>query len=344
MATVVVVEQTRADFLAERKTGVGGSDIHKVFSLEPYGCARQLFLEKTGAEPEFESYESRMMTRGKKLEPIIAEEYEAKTGRQVDVSPLILRHGSYREAMVHVDRLITDLERPGAGVLEIKTAARDEFFRMRRQGLSQSYILQLQHGMLVTGLKWGSFALLWPDGWQLLHFDVERDPALIEMILEGVIAFWERVQSGDAPERLNMDDPRCARCPYQLQCQGAVMAGVHEQSITMNDASLAPLVTEYNEAHELHREAKENLNGVGEELRFVMGDRTSVDTPVGKVNFKPNREWDLARLEKEKAAEIGKFRTKYDLTKFGEAYPELEKDYKRVGTTRPLRVYPKRGI
>jgi len=341
------LEQTRAEFHAERMTGVGGSDIHKLFSLEPYGCARQLWYEKTGAEPEFESYESRMMTRGKKLEPIVADEYEEKTGRTVQVTGT-LRHASNPEALVHIDRLVTDnlatdARRRGVGVLEIKTAGREEYFRMKRQGLNQSYILQLQHGMLCSNLAWGSFALFWPDGWQLLYFDVERDEALCSLILDGVAAFWKRVQAMDPPERLNMDDPRCNRCPYQLQCQGAVMAEVHDKAVTMNDPSLAPLVSEFLEAKGLSEEAEENLEGVREELRCSMGNRTIVDTPVGKIHFNPQMEWDLARLEKEKPAEIGKFRVKYDLTKFGEAHPELDKEYKRVGTTRPLRVYPKRG-
>jgi putative phage-type endonuclease len=337
---------TRAEFLAERKSGVGGSDIAAVFSLPPYGCARRLWYDKRDVPADNEQDVTGPMIRGTKLEAIIAEEYAEKTGRTLKENGLA-RHEKYPELIVHIDREIDDPARPTTGVLECKTANRELFFRMKREGLLEGYILQIQHGMLVTGAAWGSFAVLWADGWQLLHWDVEADAALQQQIIDGCTNFWHLVQDGPAPDRLEIDDGRCRRCPYQHGCWGEEMERlVQFQGVgTVRDASLAGLVCEYQEASELVKQAEEYKAGVGEELKASMGDRVLVEVPIAgfrtpaKVHFKPNLEWNTAALEQARPDIAAKFKVKWDLTALGKAHPELEKQFKRVGTTRPLRIY-----
>jgi len=109
------------------------------------------------------------------------------------------------------------------------------------------------------------------------------------------------------------------------------------------DRTLGPLVREFLETHALLDEAEEIHKGVKENLKAAMGDRILVEVPgVGKIHFKPNMEWDMALLEATLPEVAAQFRTKYDVTALGKARPELEKHFKRVGTTRPLRIYPAR--
>ena len=344
-----MTEADRAAFLAERRTGIGGSDIQHVFNIEPWGCARLLFYQKRGTDPDRGSASevTGAMVRGQKLEDLVAEEYAERTGRTVRRLAM-LRHQQHPELLVHIDRFIDSTPgtpRAGNGVLECKTAAREVFFKIKREGMPDGYIFQLQHAMGVTDVKWGSFALLWPDGWQVLWWDLEADPKLQESIRVEALKFWALVENGPAPDRLPPEDARCHRCPFSGQCQGAAMEELMRAAGAgaVMDRTLGPLVREFLDTHALLDEAKEIHGGVVENLKAAMGDRILVEVPgMGKIHYKANREWDTVSLEAVRPDIARAFKTNWDLTALGKAHPELEARFKRVGTTRPLRIYPAR--
>lgn len=232
----------------------------------------------------------------------------------------------------------------GPGPLSIKTAGRQVFYEMKRTGLSDGYVLQLQSEMAITGALWGSYGVLWADGWQLIWFDQKADPEIQGRIRDAVVKFWGLVENGPAPERLEPDSPQCHRCPYSDQCQGEAMAQLAaRQGVgTVRDVSLAPLVQEFLEAKSIFNEAEEYLDGVKEQIRASMGDRGIVEVPgYGKIHYTVNREWDTRRLEAERPDIAMRFRVKWDLTALGKAHPELENHYKKPGATRPLRIFAK---
>ena len=70
------------------------------------------------------------------------------------------------------------------------------FFKMLKEGLPESYILQMQFYLDVLGMEWGAYAILWPDGWRLEVFEVKRDEKLIKVILKKAKEFWKMVQDG----------------------------------------------------------------------------------------------------------------------------------------------------
>jgi len=344
-------------FLAERRTGIGGSDVHHIFNTEPWGCARRLFYEKRGTEPDRpDKRDARLLTRGKKLESLVADEYCEATGRNVTEIQSAIRHPLHPELMVHVDRSIAPCvptfahpddprmaKEWGPGVLECKTAGREVFFRVKREGMPDAYILQLQHALYVRCEEWGSFALTWPDGWQTIWWDIEPDPELQATIRDEALKFWALVENGPAPERLAPEDARCHRCVYSGQCQGAAMeelmrcAGAGAD----RDLTLGPLLREFLDTRALQEEAGSIHLGVKEELKAALGDRILVEVPgMGKIHFKPQLEWNTALLEATLPAVAAQFRTKYDLGGLSKAHPELETRFKRAGTTRPLKFYP----
>lgn len=336
----------RDEFLAERRSGIGGSDIAHVFSLEPYYCARLLWYQKRGTDPDRGSaFEvTQAMIRGQKLEDLVAEEYAERTGRRIEAAP-VAHHPDFPQWMCHRDFIVYRKDRPDPGPLSVKTANREVFFRIKREGMPEAYILQLQSEMGVTDAQWSAYALLWPDGWQLLQWDVDRNDGLCARIRDECLKFWSLVENGPAPERLPPEDARCHRCPYSGRCQGAAMEELMRAAGAgaVVDRTLGPLVREFLDTKSLVDEAEEIHKGVKENLKAAMGDRVLVEVPgVAKVHFAPNREWDTGTLEVARPDLARTFRTKWDLTALGKAHPELEKAFKRIGTTRPLRIYPAR--
>lgn len=99
---------------AERTKGYGGSDAAKIMGDSSYGGIATVYDEKTDAAPV--SFTGSHYTAvGHAVEPLIAEEFEAKTGiRTRRAGTMAARSRDYFRA--NVDRLTAD-----GGVLEIKS-------------------------------------------------------------------------------------------------------------------------------------------------------------------------------------------------------------------------------
>lgn len=201
-ATPVESIDERAEWLAARKTGIGGSDAPVVMGVSPWKSPYALWCEKTGLESDFVDNE---VTRwGRLLEPVIADEYERITGRKlIDLgSHTIQRHPKRSWQICTHDRLIEDCDGRGRGVLSIKyvgsMAAREWEETWQEEQGPLYYRVQSQHEMAVSDLHWGAFAVyIWGQG--LKHTDFERNDNFVESLVDEERAFWKRVETGEAP-------------------------------------------------------------------------------------------------------------------------------------------------
>lgn len=190
--STVTQEQDEATWLANRSRGIGGSDIGIIMGVNKYSSPRLLYLKKTGQYDEGEgiSDESReRMYWGHILEPIVANEFEKRTGKKVVLSPATLRHKEHKHRLANIDRLIVDESGKPYGVLECKTADA----RMNRDWeegeVPISYIYQLQWYLGITGLEYGAFAAL--IGGNKFHIiEVFRNDDLIEEMCLAADTFW----------------------------------------------------------------------------------------------------------------------------------------------------------
>lgn len=312
----------RAEFLAERRQGIGGSDAASLFDLPPYGCRRKLWYDKRGEPQDFPFHGNAHTERGHRLEPVAADLFAEATGRRLTVSTC-----EHRPPMlVNVDRLIRrEPDGKGLGVLEIKCPSRFEFARVKREGLPEAYILQLQHAFAVTGYRWGAFAVLCADPWEFIHFEVKRDDAICRRLEDECNRFWRLVENGPAPDRLAPESPQCKSCPWRTTCQGAALhASVEEHEVgepLPADDSIRDLVQEKLEAEQLAKDAEELHDQAKERLRQALGDRAAVEVPgLARVYCRPQD------------------RTSIDTAALRKDMPDVAAKYTRVSTTRPLRV------
>lgn len=211
-------EEHRAQWIKERKLGVGGSDVHAVFNDKPDGCARQLWYDKTDTPQDFPWVRPGYLELGQVLEDFVAEWYAKETGAVLARSPALV-HPAYPFMRVNVDRLI-DLPNRPMGVLEIKTHHGWLFTKIVREGLKAAHIRQLIHGMAITGATWGAFAVLNRENGDRIHFELERDERLVTQQQERIAAFWAQVEARTPPDPLPEVDARCAKCPWRHTCRG----------------------------------------------------------------------------------------------------------------------------
>lgn len=274
----------RAAFLAARKSGIGGSDVAALYSLD-YSCRRHLFYDKSGQAEDFPREETKAMRLGTFMEEFFADEYSASTGRAVWSLPEPLSTGGV--LCVNVDRMVAGKDAEFSGVLEIKSMGREMFYKTKREGLSRSYILQLQAGMIAANATRGSFAIGSRDSGDLIHFDVERDEALCKAIPDDAAAFWAQLQSGDIPDRLEPDDRRCQKCEYRVTCQGNALVQLEGDGEVVPAPDLLPLVSEKIDRDALYDQALALCNETDEELRSALGDRQAVVVGDAKLYHRP---------------------------------------------------------
>jgi putative phage-type endonuclease len=188
----------REAWLAYRTKGIGASDAPVILGISPWKSPLALYTEKIGlAEPS--KAETDYILWGLRLEPAMARAYEEETGRvTIGTSDYVAyTHERYPWMFCTPDRFVVDKEK-GKGVLELKTAASFKHSEWK-EGAPLMYQVQVQHQLAVTGLAWGAIAVL-IGGNTFLHYDIPREEAFIEGLIEKEQLFWERTCRGEAPD------------------------------------------------------------------------------------------------------------------------------------------------
>lgn len=190
-------EMKRAEWLAARSRGIGGSDAAAIAGLNPWRSPIQVYMEKTGQSPD-EDVASEAAYWGTVLEDVIAQEFSRRTGLKVARVNAILQHPGHAWMIGNLDRRIVGAPE-GPGVLECKTAsayARDDW---EGDKVPPHYMIQVQHYLAVTGWQYGYLALLM-GGRDFRIIRIERDEELIGHLIEIEAEFWGRVERQDPPD------------------------------------------------------------------------------------------------------------------------------------------------
>lgn len=329
MSAANPITADRDEFLRERLTCLGGSDAASLFSAG-YGCQRRLYYSKRSVPADSGDDDSPILRRGRKLERVALEEFAIASGRRLEYVGLV-RHPQHPEIGAHQDAVEWDDAnlQSGPGTIEVKCLGRESFFRTKRDGISDDYTLQIQQGMLAAGTQWGTFVVFWPDGFQLLWWDVERDEQLCQMIRQTAVDTWQAIQDPDSllPDRLDPHDKRCATCRWQRTCQGARLleimdAGKADDGDLEFDGGLAALAAEYHELKQAAGEADDLASESGDRLRAALGDRQAAETHGYRIYYRVSE------------------RASVDTKALKKDLPEIAAKYTKTTATRALRIFP----
>ncbi len=187
---------SRAEWLAARRSGIGSSDAAAILGESSWASPYSVWAEKRGLEPTFE--ESERMRWGTILEAPIRDEYARRTKRNVRHygSFAIVRNNKYPWLISSLDG---DIEEPeGNGIYEGKTV---DAFLAKEWGEKPplKYQIQIQQQMLNTGYGWGSMNCL-IGGNEMKWFDLLAEKDFQAVMLDELAKFWDCVQSGREPE------------------------------------------------------------------------------------------------------------------------------------------------
>lgn len=264
VASTVTQEEDEAGWLAARTKGIGGSDIGAICGVSPFSSARQIYFNKTGQfedalKPGAAAVER--MHFGHLLEPIVANEFAARTGKKLITVEATFSHKDYPWARANVDRLIVDDDGVPYGILECKTTSEYNNDEWEQGEILLSYIYQLNWYLWILDLKYGAFACL-VGGNKFYYYEVYRnDELIIETLFPAGRDFWYN-------NVLALKEP-------ELQATDTEFANVTYAAVEKN----SEIVLDTDDANDLARTVFEckakikELTGIMEEAQNRLKDR-----------------------------------------------------------------------
>lgn len=175
------------NWLKERKTYIGGSDIAAICGLNQYKTPLQIYLEKT--RDDINQNELNEAARwGNILEEPIAQEYSKKTGFNIEIEPQVIRHPNYSFIAANIDRWANNKKH----VLECKTAG---FFQGKEWGLKgsdhipESYLCQVAYYAAICNVPIVDIAVL-IGGQDFRIYTYNQDQEFEAKLIKIACNFW----------------------------------------------------------------------------------------------------------------------------------------------------------
>ena len=250
---------THDEWLALRRTGIGGSDAGAIMGVSPYKGAFSVWADKQGKLPPLEDNEA--MRQGRDLEDYVARRFAEVSGLKVRHEYSMLRSVDHPCMLADIDRRIIG-ERAG---LECKTSRDITMARYRNGEYPMEYYCQCLHYLAVTGWDCWYLAVL-VYGTDLLIYKICRDEVMddIEALISAEEAFWQNHMVLDQPP-----------APDALDSTAAALGSVypHEDGTTVcadqdADQALTDLAALKAQKRALDRQITEREN----QIKAAMGE------------------------------------------------------------------------
>jgi predicted phage-related endonuclease len=189
----------RKDFLAIRRSFIGGSDARIVMGNDETALLR-LWREKRGeAEPEDLSG-NLIVQLGVVTEELNRRWYELNTGQVITDIQRRIRHAAVRWMAATLDGRV---ESSGA-VFEAKFMLPWSF---SEEAAAEKYMPQLQHNMWVVASKAAVLSVI-TGGGKWVEIKTNADPLYQHLIVTAERKFWRCVENGEPPRLFGAEPPR----------------------------------------------------------------------------------------------------------------------------------------
>jgi putative phage-type endonuclease len=290
---IKITANARDEWLADRRSGIGGSDIAAILGLSPWKTAVDVWIDKTGQSTEDAIGNAEAVRWGTLLEDVVAREYSERMYRTVQRVNRILRHPLYEWAIGNIDRAIVAPKSRvrvaddggtllGAdGLLEVKTASAYKAGDWGRDGDDDAvpvyYQAQVMWYLGITGQTWADVAAL-IGGQRMVIRRIHRDDETIAAMLDRAFDFWYRhVLTRKPPE------------PSTAKDVESLFPSDNGEAIEATDDLLAA----YNAAREAKSriaQAEADYEEAAERIKLALGERSALT-----LNGKPLVTWKAAK-------------------------------------------------
>jgi putative phage-type endonuclease len=278
-------------WLAERKTGIGGSDVAALVGIDKYRSRWDVYWSKVETEQDRSGPPSEAALWGTLMQEVIGQEWARRAG--VGLSPGKLTRMAGRPHVLGTPDFLT-LEGPQR-VVEVKAVGNWAFTNDWGNGahVPGYYLCQVQWYLAVTGLE-SAIVVALVAGARLHTFEVQRDQAAIVQLLAAADEFWsDHVQARKAPEPDGKMSTRKA-------IEARYAAPEYEKRTILPEEG-TEAIREYLSALELKREWSKRADAASNLLRKILGEAEADEAAlpgreVAAVTWKRTRSLDMAAL------------------------------------------------
>lgn len=282
---------SRAQWLEERSTYLGGTDVAAILGLHKYKSPLEVFLQKTGQLPPKDS--NIRMRMGVALEELGAEIYSEVTGLQLEPGRL-LRHPEYPFLASNPDRLVVGEARG----LEVKTCDFNTWHEWgpgndeEKLGVISDKVpnhvwFQSHHYEWLWGFPFWDVIVLNRSNADCKIYTLEYNDTASKLALPRLIEFWENIENFRAGRKYKEPEPTGLECDIEYltgKCptdNGESVRSDHEV-----DQIAATLRGIRGELKPLETDKKD----IESRLKSFMGDASKLVTMEGDFTWKKTKD------------------------------------------------------
>jgi len=190
--------EIRAQWLVNRRKGIGGSDVAAIMGLSPYRTPLDVYLDKIGEGAD--QPDNTAMKFGRLLEPVLLDLYQQETGQVLIPVAVNYCHPQHDWMRASLDGATS------TRIVEIKTArSGDAWGEIGTDQVPDYYLTQVQHYMMVTGYTVADIAVL-IGGSDFRIYTIYADTDLQQLLFDKERNFWLRVLDRIPPDPINTSD------------------------------------------------------------------------------------------------------------------------------------------
>ena len=262
------------EFLAERKTGIGG--VSKWSSPLQVWASKVRALDEDVRLEEIDMDAAEQLRWGQLVEPLVIGEFGRKTGREVIHGELFFRHPEIRWLIGHADG--EQSRWPGdKSLIECKNVSQWIWMEWLEDAPLPVKV-QTQHYLAASGRDMATATAL-IGGNKLVWHDIERNQPFIDAMLEEEERFWARVVSDNPPTATAKD---CKFLNTLTPENPKVFIQLPGDALACHDE----LVTTKGEIKELKEEMKtleEKRDELEAKIKQQMGEASGASLPDGSM-------------------------------------------------------------
>lgn len=281
----------REAWLEARKQVITGSDMGAIFGLKPWCTPLQVWAEKRGlVDPPADTP---AMKWGRKLEPLVLEEFSEVMGRDhVRADPYHLFLSAAAPVGATLDGWLSTLDDEDGCPVEAKTSAfldPDDWGPSMTDQVPNAYIMQVMTQLHVTGKPHGYLAAFFTARRDMRVYRIDRSAALEEVMLDRSSAWWRRhIKDGHQPE---IDGSDFARSYILKQFPKNI------EPLRQSDAVFDGMAESFRLLKKIKKETDTQLNELKNKITEWIGHSEGAEGSFGKVTWKKNKdgsdiEWD----------------------------------------------------
>lgn len=182
----------------DRSQFIGSSDVAALFDAHPFMSRWELWQTKAGNLPALQLDDVERVQWGVRLEDAIANGLAEQFNWHVERHGKSMAHPTVKGMQAKPDYQIIEAGARGHGILEVKNVDWLQHKRWENDEPPLGYILQVQHQLACTGLRWSRIGYL-IGGNQSGFNEYEARPTIIGEIEKRVTDFWESIRLNKPP-------------------------------------------------------------------------------------------------------------------------------------------------